>query len=344
MVQYKPFAERTSDTQYRELLRRTIETGVQSFTQMDEDAIRLVGPQLHFDLTNGFPLITERDLLAPSPTGGPSQFEMGIAELCAFLNGARTLEEMRRFGCGWWAPWVTEEKCRKRGLEPGDLGPGSYGPAFRAFPTADPDIIAEIKATTEYGSARPADAVASFAKIKGLVEQIKPFDQITHLVEQIRELPHLRTHIVTPFIPQYLGRGKGKQQKVVVVPCHGQLHVFTDYPARGEMTIHHMQRSADVPVGLVFNLTQYAALLMMLAQVTGYVARLLVFTISDAHIYVGANDQRSVVEELLTTKPERLPTVKLDPDVTDIFTFRPHHFRVTDYHPQLERRRIKTPV
>ncbi|OHA00964.1 MAG: thymidylate synthase [Candidatus Sungbacteria bacterium RIFCSPHIGHO2_02_FULL_49_12] len=310
MVRYSNYLDRIYSHQYRQVLQRIMAEGVRVGTKMGEDALTTFGHQMRFNLENGFPIITERDLVSPGANGGPSQFEMAIAELCAFLNGARTLEEMKQFGCGWWAPWVTAEKCAKRGLEPGDLGPGSYGAAFHDFPTADG----------------------------------RTFNQVQHLVEQIVEMPELRTHILTPFIPQYLGRGKGKQQRVVVVPCHGLVHVMVNARTK-QLSLHHFQRSADAPVGLVFNLIQYAALTLMLAQVTGYAAHELVFTTSDTHIYVGGpNDQVGDVNEMLATTPGKFPTVTLNSEVRDIFTFRPHHFSVSDYEPRLPRRRIKTPI
>jgi len=301
LVEYKPFLERKPDRQYRELLIRIKNEGVKVRPQQEEEAIMILGHQMRFPLNNGFPMVTERDLFSI-----PSQFKMAIAELCAFLNGARTLEEMKKFGCGWWSRWVTEKKCAKRGLPPGDLGPGSYGPAFHDFPTADG----------------------------------KTFNQIQHLVEQIRELPQLRTHFVSPWIPQYIGRGKDKIQKVVVVPCHGWIHVVV-FPDTGELSLHHFQRSADSPVGLVFNLIQYAALTLMLAQVTNYQAKELVYTISDAHIFL---KQMEDVNELLATEPQPFPTVTVNPSIKNIFDFRPEDFVVTEYHPQLPRRVIWTPV
>ena len=111
MFQYKPFLERTSDTQYRDLLTRIRDHGEEVDTQQEHPAKKWIGYLMHFPLVNGFPLITERDLVAE-----PSQFKSAIAELCAFLNGAQTLNDMRNFGCGWWARWVTAEKCAKRGL------------------------------------------------------------------------------------------------------------------------------------------------------------------------------------------------------------------------------------
>lgn len=305
VVDYTSFDLRVPDIQYRSLLHRIKASGRVVMPQQGEEARCVVGHQMHFRLRDGFPLITERDLLTTT-AGKPSQFALAIAELVAFLNGAQTLDEMRGYGCGWWSRWVTAEKCAKRGLPPGDLGPGSYGPAWRRFPTAEG----------------------------------QPFDQITHLLEQMRELPHLRTHFVSPWIPQYIGRGQGKQQRVVVAPCHGWLHTIINQDRR-ELTLHHFQRSADAPVGLVFNLIQYAALTMMLAQVLGLTAHELVYTISDAHIYA---KQLPDVDDLLATEPHRFPTVTLDPTITDLFAFRPEHFIVADYYPQLPPRKIWTPV
>lgn len=282
----KPASERTPDLQYRQLLEKIRTEGRRVKSQQGEDAFMLFGHQMRFPLDNGFPLVTERDLSGRFMEGA-------LGEHFAFLAGARTQEELEKFGCKWWKPWVTPEKTAKRGLEPGDLGPGSYGPAWRHFPTSE-------------GA---------------------PFDQITHLVEQIKEFPHLRTHLVIPWIPQYLGRGKGKQQKVVVVPCHGFMHVHV---ADGELSVHHYQRSADVPVGLVFNFIQYAAFTMMLAQVTGNKPKELVYTISDAHMYEGQIPQ---VDELLSREPRVFPTMTIDPSVDSLFDFRPEHFTLSDYNP-----------
>jgi thymidylate synthase len=107
------------------------------------------------------------------------------------------------------------------------------------------------------------------------------------------------------------------------------------------MTLFHRQRSADVPVGLVFNLQQYAALLLMLAQVTGYTPKELVYCITDAHIY---EQQLSAVEKLIAEMPNPFPAVNVDPGVTDIFAFRPEHFTVEGYVPKLGRMIIWTPV
>lgn len=316
VVHYKPYSERTPDIQYRSLLARILATGEWSAAQQGGRSLELLGPQMTFNLENGFPIITERDLVSASE-GKKSQFAMAVGELCAFLNGARTQDELEKFGVTWWKSWVTEEKCRKRGLEPGDLGPGSYGAAMRAFPTAEGE----------------------------------PFDQLKTVLRQMKEKPTLKTHILTPYIPQYIYRYEGGTQKVVVVPCHMFLH-FTIYVDTNTIHLHHIQRSADSPVGLVFNMMQYAALLMMMAQVLGYQAGKLHYTILNAHIFEDEGvkiptrqyGQMEAVEMLLQTEPQCFPTVTMDPDVDDLFAFRPEHFSVSDYHPQNGRMRIWTPV
>ncbi len=225
-----------------------------------------------------------------------SFWQKPIGELCAFINGVTTIEGLAEFGCDWWDAWATEEKTAKRGLPPGTLGPGSYGGAFHDFPTTE----------------GPA------------------FDQFQHLVEQIRELPGDRTHFVSPWIPQYQVRGAGKTPRTTIAPCHGWVHVRV---LDGGLHLHMFQRSGDVPVGVPSNMIQYAALLLMLEQVTGVPAHTYYHTISDAHIY---EDQVDQVRMLLGREPRRLPTVHLTAEaraITDIHDFRAEHFELADYEP-----------
>lgn len=303
LIPYVPFDQRTPDTQYRDLLRTIIDEGEDVTTSHGIPARKVVGHLLRFRLANGFPIITERDLVSP-PTGSPrpAQFQQALGEICAFLNGAQTQAVLEEFGCHWWSAWVAAENDASPGRDPGDLGAASYGAAFRRYPTAE-------------GGA---------------------FDQIAALIEQIRQFPHLRYHEVTPWIPQYLLRS---DRKAVVPPCHGWFHVHIN--GHDELTLSHRQRSADAPVGLVFNFIHYAALAMMLAHVTGYRPKELVYYLDDVHIY---HNQLAHVEAMLATEPQRFPTVTLDQSVSSIFDFRYRHFTVADYYPRLPRLRIPTPL
>ncbi|MBU6231785.1 MAG: thymidylate synthase [Patescibacteria group bacterium] len=294
----KPFTDRVPDTQYRDLLRDILEHGVRTPSQQGVDALTLMAPKpLHFKLENGFPLITERNMSPKTTETLPvTVWQQAIGEILAFINGARTQKELEKFGCYWWRWWVTKEKCEKRGLEEGDLGPGSYGAAFHDFPTAEGEN----------------------------------FNQFKTIIEQIKERPHLRTHFISPWIPQYTSRVKDRQQKVVVCPCHGWVHIRV---IENKLTLHMIQRSCDVPVGMPQNLIQYAALALAIAHVTGTEAHEYIHSISDAHIYV---DQVDSVKTMLEREPRKLPTLSLTPEAlkkTDLFDFRREDFALSDYDP-----------
>lgn len=324
---------RTKDIQYRRLLRKILKEGTHVTTPQGENALRIIGAQMRFDLKNGAPIITERDVLTAASKNSLSGVHAAIAEIVAFINGATTQEELEKYGCTWWKRWTTREQldhCGLHHLKEGDLGEGSYGAGFHHFPTAE-----------------------------GI-----PFNQVKHIVEQIKELPYLRTHVITTWIPQYAGRGVGKQREVAVAPCHGTVLHFQVDTEKRELSLHHVQRSGDVPVGVVWNLVQYSALLLMMAQVTGYEAKELVYTISDAHIY---ESQIADVKALLKTRIGSLPdlVIKNRPvsqpivglenfsdvigvgsqeKITNIFAFRYDDFEVNGYKPTSRRRKIWTPT
>nr|MDT0663991.1 thymidylate synthase [Micromonospora sp. DSM 115978] len=285
---YLPVDRRSPDTQYRNMLERILADGEPVPTRQGPAAVTLLQQTMHFRLANGFPVITERSV--------KSFWRKPIGELCAFINGATTEVELAKFGCEWWGPWVTPEKTAKRGLEVGDIGPGSYGGAFHDFPTADGGT----------------------------------FDQFAHLVEQLVELPNDRTHFVTPWIPQYQVRGVGKTPKTTIAPCHGWVHVRV---INGKLHLHMFQRSGDVPVGVPSNMIQYAALALMLESLTGFEATDYYHTISDAHVY---EDQVGHVQTMIARESRRLPTVVLTEagrQVGDIHDFRAEHFELSDYDP-----------
>lgn len=294
-VHYKHPEERVPNTQYQDLLRTVLKNGTRTNTQQEVDAITVIGNSpMRFRLDNGFPMITERNMSPQESERLPvTVWRQAVGEIFAFINGARMQTDLEQFGCTWWKAWVTEEKCKKRGLETGDLGPGSYGAAFHDFPTS------------EGGT----------------------YNQFQNIVEQIREFPHLRTHFISPWIPQYTVRGTGKQQRVVVAPCHGWIHVRV---LDNKLTLHMIQRSGDLPIGVPSNMVQYGALTLALAHVTDTIPYEYVHTISDAHIFV---DQIPAVETMLERESHPLPTMKINTGKTNLFDFRHEDFELADYHP-----------
>lgn len=297
MIEYKPFNERTPDKQYRKLLKKIMKSGHRVSPIQGDDALRKCGVTLRFEMANGFPLITQRDL--------SGLFAGAMGELLAFINGVRTQKGLKEFGCNYWGRWLTKEKCAVFGLPKGDMGNGSYGVVWREFPTPD-----------------------------------GPFDQISALIKQMEKMPFLRTHRLTNWAPQHVLMPEEGTRDTVVAPCHGDVYFLLD-PKTKEMTVCHVQRSGDCPVGVQFNLEHYAGLGMMFAQILGYIFKELVFIIIDAHIY---EMQFKHVETLLSRKPKRFPTVTLDPSITNLFDFRPEHFVLTDYDHADSFFKIPTPV
>jgi len=294
----KPFRDRESDNQYQQTLGKIYNNGRKVRPIQGDESRMILGGQLRYNLKNGFPLITDRDI-----SGSP--FKQALGEHIGFLNGARTQADLEKFGCKWWKDWVSPKKCADFGLPPGDLGDGSYGAAWTAFPT----------------------------------KEGQPFDQIENVIKQIKWRPYLRTHRITPWIPQYAIQHDELRRKVVVAPCHGDIHIMV-YPNDKEFDVHHIQRSGDFPVGVPFNMIQYAAFGLMLEKILDYRFNEIVYTFSDHHIY---ERQYSHVEELLKREPRRLPTVTLNVKRENIKDYRLEDFELTDYEPH-PAMRIPTPL
>ncbi len=247
--------------------------------------IGICGYQMRFNLEEGFPLITTRDLRG--------SWKAMVYELLWFISGSTKISDLNKHDVKLWDIWATPKICKDLGLEPGDLGP-IYGKQWRAFSCGDGVEV----------------------------------DQITKVIEGIKKNPDSRRHIVSSWNPH-------DADKVFVAPCHCFYQFFH---ANGKLSLHLFQRSGDVPVGIPFNIAEYSLLLMMVAQLTGLKAHEFIHTLSDAHIYL---DQVEPVKEQLERSPRMLPTVKINPEIKDIFAFDFKDFSLHDYNPNPK---IKIPV
>ena len=145
-------------------------------------------------------------------------------------------------------------------------------------------------------------------------------NQIKNVIADLKRFPDSRRHVVTAWSPEDV-------DSVFVAPCHC---FFKFFHAQGKLSLHLFQRSADAPVGVPFDIAEYALFLTMVAQVVGMEVGEFVYDTSDTHIYLNQLEQ---VKELLTREPRPLPRIVINPDVKDIFAFRPEDFVLLDYDP-----------
>lgn len=148
----------------------------------------------------------------------------------------------------------------------------------------------------------------------------RTIDQISNVVEMIRKSPDSRRLIVSAWNPADV-------DKMALPPCHC---LFQFYVARGRLSCQLYQRSADVFLGVPFNIASYALLTMMMAQVTGLAPGEFIHSFGDAHLYANHLEQARLQ---LTRTPKPLPTMKLNPKVADIFAFRYEDFTLEGYDP-----------
>ncbi|MEM9415107.1 MAG: thymidylate synthase [Planctomycetota bacterium] len=209
-----------------------------------------------------------------------------IHELLWVLQGSTNVAYLKDNGVRIWDEWADPET--------GELGP-VYGYQWRSFPrvVCGPD-----------GSTQTDGAI----------------DQVKQVVEQIKENPDSRRHIVCAWNP-------GMIEDMALPPCHA---FFQFYVADGRLSCQLYQRSADIFLGVPFNIASYALLTMMIAQVTGLKPGEFVHTFGDAHLYDNHLDQ---AHEQLSRAPRPLPTMRLNPDVTDLFAFTFDDFELLDYDP-----------
>ena len=215
-----------------------------------------------------------------------------IKELLWFLSGETHVAPLLEAGVRIWNDWATAEECARFGRSEGDLGP-VYGHQWRNF-----------GATLRDDGSYERDGV----------------DQISALVEGIRTSPYSRRHIVTGWNP-------AEATQVSLPPCHT---LFQFYVQDGELSCQLYQRSADVFLGVPFNIASYSLLTMMIAQVCDLRPGDFVHSFGDAHLYLNHLDQARLQ---LSRSPRKLPQMRLNPDVSDLLDFSFDDFQLEGYDP-----------
>ena len=283
--------------QYLDLLQHVLDHGTERLDRTGTGTVGVFGYQMRFNLSEGFPALTTKKLHLRSI----------IHELLWFLRGDTNIKYLKDNGVSIWDEWADEN---------GDLGP-VYGSQWRSWPDGKGGTI----------------------------------DQIANVVREIKENPYSRRLMVTAWNPAEI-------QEMALPPCHCLFQFYVEpaapqgvqdnsaaggivlnspnsldslnSPKKGRLSCQLYQRSADIFLGVPFNIASYALLTMMMAQVCGLEPGDFVHTFGDAHIYKNHLDQ---VRLQLTREPRPLPTMRINPEVKDIFGFQYEDFTLENYDP-----------
>lgn len=217
-----------------------------------------------------------------------------IHELLWFLQGSTNIAYLKEHGVSIWDDWADEH---------GELGP-VYGKQWRRWETVVPGK-------------------------EGAPPTVRTIDQISQLVEGLKNNPDSRRHLVCAWNP-------GEVDRMALPPCHALFQFYVAPPAPGDadprprLSCQLYQRSADIFLGVPFNIASYALLTMMIAQVCGYRPGEFIHTLGDAHLYSNHLEQAKLQ---LSREPRNLPVMRINPEVKDLFAFRFEDFSLEGYDP-----------
>lgn len=250
---------------YLDLMREVLMRGTVREDRTGTGTRSLFGAQMRFELADGFPLVTTKQIHLKSV----------IHELLWFLRGETNVRYLQENNVRIWDEWADER---------GELGP-IYGHQWRSWPTQDGTV-----------------------------------DQIAQVVKMIRTEPWSRRLIVSAW-------NVADIPKMALPPCHT---LFQFYVADGRLSCQLYQRSADLFLGVPFNIASYSLLTMMVAQVCGLQPGAFVHTLGDAHLYLNHLKQ---AELQLSREPRPLPRMKLNPARQELSAFVYDDFTVDGYQP-----------
>jgi thymidylate synthase len=258
--------------QYLELLEHVVTNGVHKEDRTGTGTQSCFGYQMRFDLRNGFPMVSTKQLHLKSI----------IYELLWFLKGETSIKYLKDHGVRIWDEWADER---------GELGP-VYGKQWRSWTGTDG----------------------------------KQIDQISALIHQLKTNPDSRRLIVSAW-------NVGDLPDMALMPCHVLFQFYTslsESSGRRRLSCQLYQRSADVFLGVPFNIASYALLTLMIAQVTDMEPGEFIHSFGDVHLY---NNHREQAALQLTRSPNLLPTMNLNPEVKNIFDFHFEDFSLENYQP-----------
>lgn len=287
--------------QYLDLMRRIRDQGVKKEDRTGTGTLSIFGHQMRFDLSAGFPLVTTKKVHLKSI----------LHELLWFIRGDTNIRYLVENGVGIWNDWPYQNWLRQSRQ---DKALPMYSDQWRA---GMKEFVERVKTDGQF-----AEEFGDLGPVYG--KQWRNFggvDQLAQLMDDIRQNPDSRRLIVSAWNPQDLP----VMVKSGLPPCHS---LFQFYVAEGRLSCQLYQRSADVFLGVPFNIASYAALTMMIAQVADLELGDFVHTFGDAHLYLNHMDQ---VEEQLSRSSFELPHLSINPEVKSLFDFVYSDFDLQNY-------------
>jgi len=301
--------------QYLDLLQDIKDNGVTKTDRTGTGTKSVFGRQMRFDLSQGFPLITTKKV-----------FLRGIIhELLWFLRGDSNIEYLVKNNVHIWDEWPFKAYLKATHQDIPEQNSDEWNEKLTQFTE---NIANDHEFARKYGELGP---VYGYQWRHWPARDGGEIDQITELIETIRNSPDSRRMIVSAWNVADIQ----EMAKAGLPPCHS---LFQFYVADGKLSCQLYQRSADTLLGVPFNIASYALLTMMIAQVTGLKPGEFVHTLGDTHIYLNHLKQ---VDLQLSRKPKPLPTMKLNPKITSIFDFTIDDFTLEGYEPHPG---IKAPI
>ncbi|CAM9097861.1 thymidylate synthase [Mycoplasma todarodis] len=276
--------------QYLTLMEEILESGSKKGDRTGTGTISKFGTQRRYDLTEGFPLLTTKKVF----------WKAVVHELLWFINGDTNIKYLVDNGVRIWNEWPYE----------------SFKNSTEYKNETQAEFVEKIKSDEEF-----AKKFGELGPVYG--KQWRDFegvDQLKNVIEQIKTNPNSRRLIVSSWNPPHI-------ESMALPPCHTFFQFFVN---NGELSLQLYQRSADVFLGVPFNIASYSLLLMMVAQVTGLKAKEFIHTTGDTHIYSNHIEQ---VNEQLSRKPKALPRVELNKDIKSLFDFTFDDIKLCDYDP-----------
>lgn len=310
--------------QYLDLAQTILDKGVTKEDRTGVGTKSIFGHQMRFDLSEGFPLLTTKRVA----------FGLIKSELLWFLKGDTNIRYLLENNNHIWDEWAFERYTSSQDYD----GPDMTDFGLRAQEDEEFNSVykEEMKKFTEkiLSDKAFAEEHGSLGNVYGAQWRSWPstkggiIDQIQNVIASIKNNPDSRRHIVSAWNPDEI-------EDMALPPCHT---LFQFYVADGKLSCQLYQRSADVFLGVPFNIASYALLTHLIAHETGLEVGEFIHTFGDAHLYLNHMEQ---IERQLSRDTRQLPQLKLNQNKQSVFDFEAEDIEVIDYKPH---KGIRAPI